>query len=198
MILNFSFYFILSIVCYLIGSFPTGVVITKQKYGLDVREMGSGNIGATNVTRVFGWYAGIVTLLVDFAKGFVPLWLLNRYMPGDPWILTVAALSLVLGHCFSFYLKFQGGKGVATGLGTVVAVLPWCGLVAVIVYLIVILASRISALGSLSGILSSLIYLSISPPDLPTIVLVAGVSGVVVICHWSNIKRLLFEKKESK
>src|ERR1700684_147405 len=86
---------------YLLGSFPTGVVLSRRKYGIDVREMGSGNIGATNVTRVVGWYAGILVFLVDLAKGTLSLCYLRSRFPGEPWLLTTASLALVVGHCFS-------------------------------------------------------------------------------------------------
>ncbi len=181
---------------YLIGSFPTGVVLSRQKYGMDVREMGSGNIGATNVTRVFGWYAGIVTLLIDFAKGYVPIFLLHRFYPAQEWLLTFASISLVVGHCFSIFLKFQGGKGVATGLGTVMVLSPVCGAIAIGVYAVVVLVSKISALGSLAGILSCVVFLWKTEPPEPILFLIAGVSSIVLARHTGNIKRLIFDRKE--
>lgn len=189
---------LVSIVCYLIGSFPTGVVLTKRKYGIDVREMGSGNIGATNVTRVFGWYAGAITLVIDLAKSFFPLLYLKSKYPEDAWVLTIAAISLVLGHCFSLFLKFRGGKGVATGLGTVAVVAPWCAVIAAAVYCVVILLTKVSALGSLAGIFSCIVYLFIVRPEASITVLIASVCFVVTTQHTSNIKRLLEKRLESK
>lgn len=189
---------LVAIVCYLIGSFPTGVVLTKRKYGIDVREMGSGNIGATNVTRVFGWYAGILTLIIDLAKSFFPLLYLKNHYPEDTWMLSIAALSLVFGHCFSIYLKFRGGKGVATALGAVAVVAPWCAVIATGVYCIVILVTKISALGSLAGILSCILYLTFVRVETSFFVLIISVCLLVLSRHTSNIKRLLEKRKVSK
>lgn len=179
-----------ALVGYFIGSFPSGVVLTRKKYGIDVREMGSGNIGATNVTRVFGWYAGILVLVIDFLKGFLPLIVLRHYYDDYPWLLTITAMSLVLGHCFSVYLGFRGGKGVATGLGGLLIVSPWVAGVAAFVYLAVLATTRISAIGSLSGIGVSLVYLLLARPPASETWLVLGIAAIVVIRHHSNIRRL--------
>src|SRR5271154_6882488 len=92
-----------TIPAYILGSFPTGVVLSRRKYGIDVREMGSGNIGATNVTRVFGWYAGVLVFVVDFLKGCLPVWLARHYAIGQPWLAVTVGVAVVLGHCFSLY-----------------------------------------------------------------------------------------------
>jgi len=162
--------------------------------------MGSGNIGATNVTRVFGWYAGVLVFLVDFLKGWAPVaWVSLRY-PDDPWLRTGVAASLVLGHCFSAYLRFRGGKGVATSLGCLLAVMPWAAAWGGGVYVALLLITRISAVGSLGGILAVLIYLGWKQPPTPDIVLVAATSLLVVIRHKPNIERLWgdFQKKRSQ
>jgi glycerol-3-phosphate acyltransferase PlsY len=78
-----------ALISYLIGSFPTGVVISRRKYGLDVREVGSGNIGATNVKRIFGWYAGLLTFGIDFFKAILALWLVRWFFPENPWLINV-------------------------------------------------------------------------------------------------------------
>jgi glycerol-3-phosphate acyltransferase PlsY len=181
------------IVCasYLLGSFPTGVVLSRQKYGIDVREMGSGNIGATNVTRVFGWYAGILVFLLDLLKGAVPLWILYELYPTQPWLLAASAFALVLGHCFSVYLRFGGGKGVATSLGCLLVVAPWAAVISGLVYVILLVVTRISAIGSLAGILATLAYLAIVRPGAPVTWLVVGISIIVVVRHQQNIRRLL-------
>jgi acyl phosphate:glycerol-3-phosphate acyltransferase len=178
---------------YLIGSIPTGVVLSKAKYGLDVREMGSGNIGATNVTRVFGWYAGVLTFTIDFLKGFFPLYLLDHFLPGRPWLMVTAGAAIVLGHCYSAYLKFKGGKGVATSLGALFSVAPWAAAIATAFYAILVFTTRISAVGSLGGVAAALLYLVIAkprPPE-PQIVLIFLVATIIVVRHHTNIRRLI-------
>lgn len=182
--------FCLGITGYLIGSFPTGVVFTRRKFGLDVREMGSGNIGATNVTRVFGWYAGILVFVIDLFKGAGPLWLVKTLWPNEPWLLTATGSTLVMGHCFSAYLKFKGGKGVATSLGCLFIVAPWVAICSAIIYVALLVITRISAVGSLGGLGAVLIYLFIARPALSESVLLLVISFVVLIRHRSNIERL--------
>lgn len=181
----------LGAIAYLIGSFPTGVVLSRQKYRIDVREMGSGNIGATNVTRVFGWYAGVLTLIVDFFKGFLPICLVQHFFPAEPWATTVVGLCLVFGHCFSAYLRLRGGKGVATSFGCVMAFDPWlaCALGAVYVGLLLII--RISAVGSLGAVGVTLAYLAWVRPPGPLFVLLGGVCVIILVRHSKNIRRLL-------
>lgn len=181
----------LAIAAYLLGSFPTGVVLSRRKYGIDVREMGSGNIGATNVTRVFGWYAGVIVFCADFFKGFLPLYALQKYLPEEIWLPTLVGALLVLGHCFSVYLKGRGGKGVATSFGCLAAVDPWMAFFSGVGYLAFLIGTRISAVGSLAGLVITWIYLAVTQPSRQVIVLVFAISVVVVIRHRSNIRRLL-------
>jgi acyl phosphate:glycerol-3-phosphate acyltransferase len=189
---NASFlYGLVPLVGYLIGSFPTGVVISRHRYGFDVREMGSGNIGATNITRVFGWYAGFLVFLIDFLKGYLPLLLLKHYLTAEPWLLTVTATALVLGHCFSLYLHFRGGKGVATSLGCLLIVSPPAAAFAVLVYVILLSVTKISAVGSLGGIITALIYLCVSHPSGHETALILSITVIVLIRHRSNIQRLV-------
>jgi glycerol-3-phosphate acyltransferase PlsY len=186
------FYFLIILGSYLLGGFPTGVVLTKRKYGLDVRDMGSGNIGATNVTRVFGWYAGLLVFVIDFLKGYLPLWVWVKFYPlTTPWLLTASGLALVIGHCFSPYLKFKGGKGVATSLGCLAFLIPQGALVGLVVYLLALAITRISAVGSLSGILSMWIYLLVVKSEAPQTAFVILVSLIVISRHHQNIRRLI-------
>jgi len=175
---------------YLMGSFPTGVFISKRKYGLDVREVGSGNIGATNITRIFGWYAGFLVFLIDFAKGAVPLLLIKRIYPENPWLWCIVAIFLVLGHCFSVFLGFKGGKGVATSLGCILVVEPLCAVLCGVVYLVSLKISKISAVGSLTGVLSCFLYLIFKWPGPASGTLVLVLSGLIILRHQENIQRL--------
>ncbi len=178
------------VLAYLIGSFPTGVVLTRRKFGIDVREMGSGNIGATNVTRVFGWWAGVLVFAIDFFKGAIPVWLTEHYYRDEKWLIAIVGFGVVLGHSFSVFLKFRGGKGVATSFGCMSVLTPIGAAIAGVVYLALLLTTRISALGSLGGLLTVLIYISIIQPALPFIVLTVGIGCIVIFRHKSNIARL--------
>jgi glycerol-3-phosphate acyltransferase PlsY len=191
-------YFGLVVLSYLVGSFPTGVVISRRRYGLDVREMGSGNIGATNVTRVFGWGAGVFVFLIDFFKGYLVLGFIVAFSPQNDWLHTACGLALVVGHCFSVYLKGRGGKGVATSLGCLTVVTPWAALAASIAYLLLLLITRISAVGSLGAILTVILYAALSDLSTPLRILIFGISLIVVVRHYSNIKRLLHGIKQRK
>ncbi len=181
---------------YLIGSFPTGVVLTRRKFGIDVREMGSGNIGATNVTRVFGWWAGVLVFAADFFKGAIPVWIAQTYYPEDKWLIAAVGFGVVLGHCFSAFLKFRGGKGVATSFGCMSVLTPLGAGIAGFVYLTVLGTTRISALGSLAGLLTVLIYISIIRPAPPFIMLTLAIGCVVIWRHKSNIARLWSDIKK--
>lgn len=173
-----------------IGGIPTGVWLTRRKYGIDVREMGSGNIGATNVTRVFGWYAGVVVFLFDFLKGYMPLYFVTHFPTESPWKIPVLGIALVFGHCFSPYLRFKGGKGVATSMGCFAAVAPWAALGAGVTYGGLLVYTRISAVGSLGGLIYALGYLAIVQPPRPMAVLGIGICAIVLIRHVENIRRL--------
>lgn len=177
---------------YLVGSFPTGVVLSRAKYRIDIREMGSGNIGATNVSRVFGWWAGILTLALDFLKGFLPLLLVAYYFPQEqyPWLMAFTGVSLVFGHCFSAFLGCSGGKGVATSLGCLGVVAPPAALLSVTAYVVLLLLTKISAVGSLGGLLVALIYLVVSGTGASTLSFIMVLSAIVIYRHKGNIERL--------
>lgn len=179
---------------YFVGGFPTGVVFTRNKFGIDVREMGSGNIGATNVTRTFGWTAGLAVFLVDYIKGLVPLLAIMKYFPDRPLLVPIVGTALVIGHCFSPYLRFRGGKGVATSVGCLSAVLPYAALIGGAVYVAALAIFRISAVGSLFGVVSVLTYIWLVPPPTTVLALVYGFSFIVLIRHHSNIRRLIWGK----
>jgi acyl phosphate:glycerol-3-phosphate acyltransferase len=176
---------------YFIGSFPTGVVLSRLRFGIDVRELGSGNIGATNITRNFGWSAGIVTCLADGLKGVAVVYAGKYLLALGPGELVVGALGVVLGHCFSVFLRFRGGKGVATTLGCWLLLAPVEALVLAATYAVVTGATRISAIGSLAGVtLGSLVALFFSSDPYQQYV-VYLLSFTVIGCHQANIARML-------
>jgi glycerol-3-phosphate acyltransferase PlsY len=180
----------LSIISYLIGSFPTGVVISRRRFGIDVRDMGSGNIGATNITRNFGWRAGLFTFLVDFFKGYLVIEIALLAFARLPWVETVAGASVVLGHCYSAFLRLRGGKGVATSMGCLLAAVPVAGAVFGVTYLVMIVITRISAVGSLVGMGAACVYMLIVPPAEPIQWMVYFSTAIVLVRHGSNFRRL--------
>src|SRR6185312_10305694 len=139
------------IVAFLVGGIPVGLLIVRLKTGADVRKSGSGNIGATNVMRTTGTAAGILTLVLDAAKGLFAVWLAGTLTHGDTLWMSFAALAVLLGHAFSPYLKFKGGKAVASFLGAFGYLTPVPVLVITIIFLIVTITTRYLSLGSISA-----------------------------------------------
>ncbi len=181
---------------YLLGSIPFGYLLVRATGGGDIRFIGSGNIGATNVARASGWPVGVATLLLDAAKGFLAVWLTAHFTGGNIRFMMYAGLAAILGHVFPVWLKFEGGKGVATGLGVFLA-LCWPALVvAVALFLLVALFWRYVSLASISAAaaLPLLVYLLYAPGHAPpTAVSVATLVAavVVIVKHRDNIERLL-------
>src|SRR5260370_19619173 len=127
---------------YFLGSIPFGLVLAKLLAGSDIRKSGSGNIGATNVARVVGPSAGILTLVLDVAKGAAAVWLAGRFTEQSSAAMTVAGVAVLLGHCFPVWLKFKGGKGVATALGVFLMLAPLAALGSLFVFIVVSVAWR--------------------------------------------------------
>jgi len=180
---------------YLLGSIPFGILVAKLFGGADVRRSGSGNIGATNVARVVGPLAGIVTLLLDAAKGSAAVWLAARWMHGEALAMVLAGLFAMLGHCFPIWLGFRAGKGVATAAGVFLALCPVATLAAFILFLLVVVFWRYVSLASIAAAaaLPLLIYLlwapNFAPP--PSVTLTSlGIAALVIYQHRGNISRL--------
>jgi len=181
---------------YLLGSIPFGYLLVRAKGGGDIRFLGSGNIGATNVARTSGWSVGIATLVLDAAKGFLAVWLAQHFSGGSIRFMMYAGLAAILGHVFPIWLKFEGGKGVATALGVFLAIC-WPALAAaVLLFLLVALFWRYVSLASISAAaaLPLFVYLLYAPRHAPPTAvsvstLVAAV--VVIVKHRDNIERLL-------
>lgn len=184
------------IAAYLLGSIPFGVLLAHFAGAGDVRKAGSGNIGATNVARVAGPLAGVLTLVLDTAKGAAAVLLADRYANGSAMSLMLAGLAVLLGHCFPVWLRFKGGKGVATALG-VFLVLSWeAALAALFVFILVVTCWKYVSLGSISAAAAMplLIYFLWAPRHAPPIVVTAGtlaIAALVVYKHDANIQRLV-------
>ncbi|MDV3350082.1 glycerol-3-phosphate 1-O-acyltransferase [Leptolyngbyaceae cyanobacterium CCMR0082] len=188
----------LLVLAYLLGSLPTGYVVAKLLKGIDIREHGSGNTGATNVFRVVGKQAGITVLVIDLLKGLTAVLIARFVMAqfGDSltlstWIQTLAGLLAILGHSRSVWLNFTGGKSAATGLGVILALAWPVGLGTAAVFGLVFGLSRTVSLGSISAATAAPILMFLTGQPLPFILLVLLGGIYVIIRHRSNISRLL-------
>jgi len=183
----------LILICYLVGAIPFGLLIGRI-VGADVRREGSGNIGATNVGRVLGKKLGILTLVCDVGKGFLPLWAVASLLPdtsGREWLVMACGLATVVGHMFPLYLKFKGGKGVATALGVFLFISPGSILISLFVFVAAVAASGYVSVGSL--VATALIPLWLWILEVTSAILVVALVIVILIWfqHRSNIGRLL-------
>jgi glycerol-3-phosphate acyltransferase PlsY len=181
---------------YFLGSIPFGLILAKLFAGSDIRKSGSGNIGATNVARVAGPAAGILTLLLDVAKGSAAVWLAGRFTDQSSTAMTIAAATALIGHCYPVWLKFKGGKGVATALGVFLMLAPWAALGALLVFIVVSVAWRYVSLGSVSAAAAMplLMYFLWAPGHAPPLVVDFGTlfaSGLVIFNHNANLQRLM-------
>ncbi len=182
------------LISYLIGAIPFGYLIARWR-GVDIFQAGSGNVGATNVGRVLGWRLGILVFVLDFAKGALPTGAAS--IAGGQWLPVLAGLSAVVGHLFPIFLRFHGGKGVATGAGVVAVLLPGPALAALITWVVIVGLTRFVSLASLAaGACLCLCHLLLTPNPfssdnwvLSCFALLAV--GLVVARHHANIKRLL-------
>src|SRR6266849_3796965 len=181
---------------YLLGSIPFGLLLTKLFGGGDVRKTGSGNIGATNVARVVGPLAGILTLVFDTAKGTAAVWLAGRVTDESATWMMIAAFAVLLGHCFPVWLKFKGGKGVATALGVFLGLCPPAAVSALLVFILCVAYWRYGSLGSVAvaAAMPLLIYFLWAPRYAPPIVVIVGtlaIAGLVIYKHDGNLQRLV-------
>ena len=175
---------------YLIGAIPVGWLVARAFGGGDIRRRGSGNTGATNVLRTLGWMPAIVTLLGDVAKGYAAVVLAERLARPDITPIAVAAVAAVVGNCWSVFLGFRGGKGVATGLGALLKLLPWATLAALPVFVVVVATFRYVSLGSLLGALC--VPLGAALLGYPAAFNLAALAIAVIVIgrHHANIARL--------
>lgn len=186
---------------YLFGSIPFGYILVRVFQGIDVRSIGSGNIGATNVARTGGKGLAIATLLLDALKGWLPVFLVLT-LPDIPnsgpaelhTMATLAALGAVIGHMFPVWLGFKGGKGVATGLGVFLALAPKAVLVCLVLFVAVVAFTRYVSLGSILAAATfpaALWWLDRNSFPAPALLMCAAVALLVIIRHHQNIGRLL-------
>lgn len=180
---------LLALAGYLLGAIPFGLVLTRAAGLGDIRRVGSGNIGATNVLRTGHKSLAAATLLLDAAKGALAV-ALGRHFAGEAGVLA-GGLAAVLGHLFPIWLGFKGGKGVASGFGVLLAAAPGVGLAAGGVWLVAALLTRISSLSALLACLAAPLIAFLLGVAAPTEALIGGVALLIILRHHANIRRLL-------
>jgi len=178
------------VAAYVIGALPVGFLVARV-FGIgDIRHHGSGTIGATNVLRTAGRLPALLTLFGDVAKGYAAVWVGGRLADGEPGPTAACALAAVVGNCWSVFLGFRGGKGVATGLGALLRLVPWATLAALPVFVAVVATSRFVSLGSLLGALCVPLGAALLGYPRASVIAAVAVALIVVGRHHANIARL--------
>lgn len=192
---------------YLVGSIPTSIIVSKAFKGIDIRKHGSGNAGGTNTFRVLGWKAGLIVVIVDILKGFIATrWIsqLNLFnSPLDTYSLTpvLAGAAAIIGHCYTVFAGFKGGKGVATAAGMLIAISPVSFLICVLVFAAVLTTSGYVSLSSMTTAVALPVSVLIrrfvfsQGEGVPFFIFSLLISGFIVYSHRGNIKRLLSGKE---
>lgn len=180
---------LLLVFAYFLGAVPFGLLFGRLFADVDVRDFGSKNIGATNVNRVLGRKLGALTLTADVLKGIFPA-ILARVLLGDLLLATWVGVAAFVGHIFPIYLRFHGGKGVATAFGVILTVAFWSGVVGLIVWILVVRISRVSALGALVASLTIPISSFFLLDDWRISAVLLGMMTLVIYRHKENIERL--------
>ena len=175
---------------YVLGSIPTGLWLGLKLRGVDIRQHGSRNIGATNTMRVLGKPLGALALLGDTGKGVAAVLLVSRLGPWE-YLPLACGIAAVVGHTASVFLKFRGGKGVATGAGVFLALAPLPTLVAAIVFIVVVALTRMASAGSMSAAIALCVALYLTDPSWPMRITATLIAIWVIWLHRGNIQRIL-------
>jgi len=192
------------VLSYLLGALPIGFLLAKYLKGIDLRQVGSGNIGATNTMRALGRGWGLVAFLFDFGKGWLPVFVLAPlaaspeagWWLGEPILRLACGTAAVLGHCFPLYLRFRGGKGVATGCGAIVAVDPLVFLGGGVVWLVTLVLTRFVGLASIvMGVAFPVLAWLRRPDDKPFLIGCLLLMLLIFLRHRNNIGRMLAGKE---
>ena len=194
-------YIVVAVAAYLLGSIPTGFLVAKAK-GIDIRAVGSGNIGATNAMRVLGVSAGSFVLLVDGLKGFFACSIVadvfsifyhDKYLAGDVEPLEIfAGIFAVLGHNYTCWLKFKGGKGIATTAGVYLALAPWAVLIALVIFILAVLVTKYVSVGSIAAAIAlPAAVWAMTPDNLFLGIVTTALGALAIYKHKSNIQRLM-------
>ena len=178
------------IIAYLLGSVPNGLLLCRAIWHIDIREHGSRNIGATNVYRTLGKGPGALVFALDFLKGFLAVYI-AMLLVGTPFSMVLGGIAAILGHSASVFLRFKGGKGVATGLGVIAMLMPAVTGVVFLAWLVIVLVTRYVSLGSIVGaaLVPVLVFFFGCPTEYTVFGVLAAV--LVIVRHHTNITRLL-------
>jgi glycerol-3-phosphate acyltransferase PlsY len=179
------------VLAYVLGAIPFGYLLVKWKTGADVRGSGSGNIGATNVLRTSGAAAGVATLLLDIGKGYLAVWLAGRLTDGSALWMSAAALAVMAGHAYPVFLRFQGGKAVASFIGAFLCLTPLPMVAILVVFVGVVAGTRHISMGSIvaAAVFPLGVWL-IQKPTLPIVLSAVLAAAFIIYRHRSNIERL--------
>lgn len=191
--------FLLLFACYILGSVPIGLIIGKITRGIDIRNFGSGNIGASNVLRTLGIGWGIIVFVLDTLKGFIPVYACQE-LELSPWLIVIGGMLCICGHNCSVFLRFKGGKGVSSSLGMIIGLNPVIAAIAFALWCLIVLITRYISVASVIAALSVPIQMILwKSMDVPFAYKVIGVIAAlaIVVKHKSNFKRLL-DGTESK
>jgi glycerol-3-phosphate acyltransferase PlsY len=203
-------YIVTALVAYLLGSIPTGFLVAKAR-GVDIRTVGSGNIGATNAFRVLGKGFGIFVLLMDALKGWVAVILgagvVAKLLPGVPleYLRITAGIAAILGHNFTCWLHFKGGKGIATSAGVLIALVPLALAIILTIFIILFLTTRYVSVGSIAAAIALPFATWFTQHDIGLTAVMSAIGALAILKHRKNIQRLLngtenriqFKKKEA-
>ena len=181
---------VLMIVAYILGSIPNALWIGKVFKGIDVREHGSKNTGSTNAARVLGAKLGILTLILDISKGAIPTLIATMLLDSSISVILVG-ICAILGHSFSIFMKFQGGKAVATTVGVFIVLVPGAILLAAVIFFLVFGITRYVSLSSMIGAISLPIWIIIFYKNIPLTIFGIIIAVLIIVRHKSNIQRLL-------
>lgn len=177
---------------YIIGAIPFGMIIGRKAAGIDITRKGSGNIGATNVAREIGIKWGLLTLLLDLLKGFIPVFITKIYISGvEGFFLIIVSIAVLLGHRFSAFLEFRGGKGVATAFGVFLALSPISAIVSLCAFIVTVYFSNYISLGSIVGAYLMPVTLSLLNKPAALIITSFFTATLILITHRGNITRII-------
>ena len=177
---------------YLIGAFPTSFVVARLTRGIDLRQHGSGNLGATNAYRVLGWKAATPIFIVDIAKGFIPTFFFPAFDGSDAFGWTLAyGTAAIIGHVFSIYVRFRGGKGVATGAGVFLALAPVPVLAGLVIWGALVYFTGYVSLASIVSAAALPVTVALTGARVEVLVLAIALAAFVIFAHRANIRRLV-------
>lgn len=188
---------IMILISYLLGSIPFGYLVGKYLKGIDIRKYGSGNIGVANSFRVMGTKYALLVLLGDCLKGFLAVSLAQKLLPEPMWFLLLIGIFTIIGHNWSAFLRFKGGKGIATTYGVVLSFYPLIAVISAIIWALIVLATKFAALGSILSVFVMLVLSLIFNTPIEFKIFVIVILLFALIRHRSNINRLI-NKKEHK